>query len=506
MTSNLEGTSKADAYDQALVDITSYVFHYNIDNSEARKRSRLALLDALGCAIESLHSSPECASLIGPIIPGTIVPNGFRLPGTRHQLDPMKGAFDLGSMIRYLDHNDALGGAEWGHPSDNIGALLSVADWLSRSSSSAPKNEGFTSVTNDRGSSSKAPRHPTMATLLTAVIKAYEIQGGLQQLNSFNVIGLDHTILVKVASTALVSWLMGLSEAQTLAALSQTFQDGHPLRTFRQAPNAGPRKGWAAGDACMRAVQMALLTSKGQPGAPSVLTDPRWGFYHRHFQGKRFELQQPYSDWVIQRVGFKLIAAEGHGISAVEAAMHVVQVLKDKGVNVEDDVGRISIRTQSPAYKIINKAGPLRNAADRDHCLQYMIAVVLLKGAIIEPLDYMDSSPWADDPRIDRLRGVMEVVDDKAFTRDYYDTRKRSCSNAIQIFLKSGDPLDEVVVDYPIGHPDRMDTFEQLHVKTRRNLALAFDDQRIDEIYQAVGHDDLPVRDFVDLFVAMDGR
>ena len=256
----------------------------------------------------------------------------------------------------------------------------------------------------------------------------------------------------------------------------------------------------------MRAVQMVLLTSKGQPGAPSVLTDPRWGFYHQYFQGKKLELQQPYPDWAIQRVGFKLIAAEGHGISAVEAAIHLVHALKDKGVNVEDDIGKINIRTQAPAYTIINKPGPLRNAADRDHCLQYIIAVVLLKGAVMEPSDYMDSSHWAIDPRIDRLRGFMEVVEDKTFTRDYYDSTKRSCSNAIQVFLKNGDVLDEVVVDYPIGHPDRMDTFEQLKVKTRRNLALAFDDQRIDEIHQAVEQDDLPVRDFVDLFVAMDRK
>lgn len=496
-----DGNATTEAYDQVLVDITTYVFHYNIDNPLAKERSRLALLDALGCAIETLHTSSECVSIIGPIVPGTTVPNGFRLPGTRYQLDPMKGAFDMGSLIRYLDHNDAFGGAEWGHPSDNIGALLSVADWLSRSSRSEKKDA--TSI-SDRGSSTKKPPL-TVDTLLTALIKAYEIQGGLQQLNSFNAIGLDHTIFVKVASTALVSWLIGLSEGQTLAALSQAFQDGHPLRTFRQAPNAGPRKGWAAGDACMRAVQMALLTLKGQPGAPTVLTDPKWGFYRRLFQGKTLELQRPYSEWVIQNVGFKLIPAEGHGISAVEAALHMVQLLKDKRVNVEHDVGRLRIRTQRPAYTIINKPGPLRNAADRDHCLQYIIAVILLKGAVIETVDYMDHSPWAVDPRVDHLRAAMEIVEDEAFTRDYYDKSKRSCSNAIQVFLRSGAPLEEVVVEYPIGHPNRADTFEQLKVKTRRNLRLAFGEYEIDEIFRAVEKDDLPVQEFVDLFAEMEG-
>lgn len=294
---------------------------------------------------------------------------------------------------------------------------------------------------------------------------------------------------------------MGFSETQALAAVSQAFQDGHPLRTFRQAPNTGPRKGWAADDACMRAVQMALLTNKGQPGAPTVLTDPKSGFYRRLFQGKKFELQRPYSDRVVQEVGFKLVPAEGHRISTVEAALQIVQMLKAKGLNAENDVARLLIRTQAPAYTIINKTGPLKNAAVRDHCLQYMTAVVLLKGAIIETVDYMDDSPWAVDPRVDRLRAKMEVVNDETFTSDYYDGSKRSCSNAIQVFLDNGDAMDDVVVEYPIGHPDRAKTFEHLQKKTRRNLKLGFDDERVGEIFEAVGKDDLPVQEFVDLFV-----
>ncbi|CAL8579194.1 hypothetical protein XPA_004944 [Xanthoria parietina] len=492
-----ENVLDSGAYDQVLIEITTYVFHYKIDNLLAKKRARFALLDALGCAIETLHTSSECTNIIGPVVPGTIVPHGFRLPGTGYELDPLKGAFDLGTMIRYLDHNDAFGGAEWGHPSDNIGALLSVADWLARSSAAAREQPATSS--DSEFSQQRGPLN--MDCLLTALIKAYEIQGGLQQLNSFNAVGLDHTILVKVASTAVVSWLMGLSEAQAMAAVSHAFQDGHPLRTFRQSPNTGPRKGWAAGDACMRAVQMALLASKGQPGAPTVLTDPKWGFYRRLFQGKKFELQRPYSDRVIQEVGFKLVPAEGHGISAVEAALQIVQTLKAKGLNAEKDVARLLIRTQAPAYTIINKTGPLKNAADRDHCLQYMIAVVLLKGAIIETVDYMEDSPWAVDPRVDCLRAKMEVVNDKTFTRDYYDGNKRSCSNAIQVFLENGHAMDDVVVEYPIGHPDRAETLEHLQKKTRRNLELGFDDERVDKIFKAVGKDDLPVQAFVDLFV-----
>ena len=307
--------------------------------------------------------------MLGPVVAGTTVPNGFRLPGTSHQLDPVKGAFDLGTLIRYLDHNDAFPGAEWGHPSDNLGALLSVADWLSRTNTSAamPIDSG-----GDIHSPSRTPPPTTMRTLLSAQIKAYEIQGCLQELNSFNAVGLDHTILVKIASTASVSWLLGLSEHQTLAALSQDFQDGHPLRTYRQAPNAEPRKGWAAGDACMRAVQRALLMRDGQPGAPTVLTAPRWGFYETLFRGREFLLKREYSSWVMETVAFKPIPAEGHAISAVEAALQLVDVMRRKNISAELDVERVRIRTQKPAYTIVNKSGPLRNAADRDHCLQFI--------------------------------------------------------------------------------------------------------------------------------------
>lgn len=484
------------SYDYVLRDITTYVLHYHIDSSKAWERSRLALLDALGCALETLHTSPECARIIGPVIPNTTVPNGFRLPGTSYQMDPVKGAFDLGSLIRYLDHNDAFPGAEWGHPSDNIGALLAVTDWISRSDVT---NDIFPGSATD--TAVQIPRSKmTIRTLLEALIKAYEIQGCLQELNSFNAVGLDHTILVKVASTAVVSWLLGCSQAQILAALSQAFQDGHPLRTFRQSPNTGPRKGWAAGDACMRAVQLAMLSEKGQPGASTVLTDPKWGFYTRLFQGREFVLRRPYTSWVIENVGFKLIPAEGHAISAVEATLRVVEMMKEKGLSAEMDIEKVDIRTQGPAYTIINKSGHLSNAADRDHCLQYIVAVILLKGGVIETIDYMDESSWASDTRVDDLRAKIHVVEDEQLTRDYYDPGKRACSNAVTVGLRGGACLDEVLIEYPIGHVGRRDTLEQLEHKFRRNARLALSDERISEVLETVGKDDASVHEFVDLF------
>lgn len=478
----------AENYDQILIDITKYVFEHNIESPLAWKRARVALLDAIGCAIETLHTSPECVAMLGPIASGTITPNGFRLPGTAHQLDPMKGAFDLASMIRYLDHNDAYPGAEWGHPSDNLGALLSITDWLSRSSNSQADNDLKQGPTT------------TIRTLLTAQIKAYEIQGCLQEKNSFNAVGLDHTILVKVASTVCVSWLLGLSQSQTLAALSQAFQDGHPLRTYRQAPNAGPRKGWAAGDACMRAVMMALLTSKGQPGAPTVLTAERWGFYSTLFQGKEFVLKRPFGSWVMESVGFKLFPVEGHAISACEAAITLAKMLRENDIVIEQDIEKILIRTQGPAFTIVNKTGPLRNAADRDHCIQYIVAVILLKGDVIETVDYMDDSPWASEPRVDALRAKMEVVEDKGFTDDYRNPQKRSCANAIKVVMAdSKEEVPEVVVEYPLGHPVRKDTLDQVAEKFKRNMRLGFDDERIDEVLKAVEKDDMAVKDLVNL-------
>ncbi|KAF7875014.1 hypothetical protein EAF04_002186 [Stromatinia cepivora] len=475
----MSSPSEQPVYDKILVDIIQYVYHTTIPSSRAYERARIALLDALGCAIETLSMSTECRAMLGPTVPGTIVPNGFHLPGTSYILDPLKGAFDMGSLIRYLDHNDAYPGAEWGHPSDNLGALLAVADWQSRA---------------------RSENSITLHTLLTAQIKAYEIQGVLQVANAFNKHGLDHTILVKVASTALTSYLLKLTEQQALAALSQAWQDGHPLRTFRQAPNAGPRKGWAAGDACMRAVHLNLLTMAGQPGAPSVLTAPEWGFRHAIMQGKDLIVARPYKSWVMESVFFKLIPAEGHAISAAEAALAISQQLRLRGLSADEDVKTVHIRTQKAAMTIVNKRGKLLNAADRDHCLQYIIAVILLKGSVIDTADYMDDSPWAQDTRVDNLREKMVVVEDEAFTRDYHDQKVRSGANAILVELGDGERLDEIVVEFPIGHPKRSDTLSLVKEKFRANMSNMFEKREVENILQAVESDTIPVNEFMDLF------
>jgi len=402
-------------------------------------------------------------------------------------MDPVKGAFDFGSLIRYLDHNDAYPGAEWGHPSDNLGALLAVADWQSRTRSCGATNTGI-----------------TLFNLLTAQIKAYEIQGIFQIANAFNEHGLDHTILVKVASTAVTSWLLNLSKKQALAALSHAWQDGHPLRTFRQSPNAGPRKGWAAGDACMRAVHLNLLTMVGQPGSPTVLTATRWGFSDALFGGEDLIIPRPFGSFVMETVFFKLIPAEGHAISAAEAAVEVAQQLAAQGLKAETDIKRVHIRTQKAAMTIINKQGPLRNAADRDHCLQYIVAVILLEGGVIETIDYMDESPWATDERVDLLRAKMSVREDEAFTRAYHDPKVRSGANAILVELvekDAGHSIPEVVVEFPVGHPKRQDTLNLVLDKFRSNMGLMFKHEEIDRIIEAVEDDSLLVHDFVDLFV-----
>lgn len=488
--------TSTDDYDKVLVDITQYVFEYDVVSPLAWKRARIALLDALGCTIETLHASPECVAMLGPIVPGTVTPNGFRLPGTSHQLDPLKGAFDLASTIRYLDHNDAYPGAEWGHPSDSLGALVAISDWLSRSKASGSQADG---VSNANTQHQTPPM--TLRTLFTAQIKAYEIQGCLQEKNALNAVGLDNTVLVKIASTACVSWLLGLSQSETLAALSQAFQDGHPLRTYRQAPNNGPRKGWAAGDACMRAVMMAFLTSKGQPGAPTVLTAEKWGFYETLFRDKEFVLKRPYESWVMESVGFKLYPVEGHAISACEASLKIVDAMNQNSILAEYDIESVRIRTQGRAFTVVNKQGPLRNAADRGHSIQYVVAVILLKGAIIDTMDYMDDSPWASDPRVHALRNKISVVEDSGFTEDYRNPKKRSCANAIQVSIKGWqNVIPEVVVEYPLGHPVRQDTLEQVAVKFKRNMSLAFGVEKTEEVLKAVEQDDMAVRDFVDLF------
>jgi 2-methylcitrate dehydratase len=341
----------------------------------------------------------------------------------------------------------------------------------------------------------------TINTILTALRKAYEIQGCLQVANAFNKVGLDHTLLVKIASTAVGAWLMGLTEVEAIRAISHAWIDGHPLRIFRQAPNAGPRKGWAAGDATMRAVHLCLLMRAGQPGIPTALSDPDWGFLKTCFGGSELKLPKPFKSWVMENIFFKLIPAEGHGISAVEAAGQLCTIMSSKGINAATDIARIRIRTHEAACKIIDKKGPLSNAADRDHCMRYMVSVVLLKGSIIETDDYTDSSPWAHDPRVESLRAKIEMTEDKLFTHDYHYGKKRSAASGLTIELVDGSVLPEVVVEHPLGHPLRDDTIPAVRKKFRRNMSFMFNASEIDSVIGAVENDNLPISDFVDLLV-----
>ena len=341
----------------------------------------------------------------------------------------------------------------------------------------------------------------TMKHILTALIKAYEIQGCFQVKNAFNKVGLDHVILVKVASTAMVSWLLNLSKEQAKAAVSHAWMDGHPLRVYRQAPNAGPRKGWAGGDACMRAVHLVLLIKAGQPGAPTVLSTPRWGFYDVLFKGDAFDLPSPFGTWVIENVIFKINTAEGHGMTAIEAALKISNDMKQRGLTAKD-IANVRVRTTESAMIIINKQGPLHNAADRDHCLKYMLAVVFRKGSMVDTQDYQDTSPWALDPEVEALREKTTLVEDVQFTRDYHDPDIRSISNAVQVQLIDGRLLNEVIIKYPQGHVLHAETPDLVQAKAKRNLSLKLSSEMVDGIVDTVYGPDffnMPVSNFIDM-------
>ena len=467
-------------WDEVLVDIVDYVRDFQPASALAWRSARLVLIDSLGCALEALEH-PACTKLLGPVVPGATLENGARVPGTGFQLDPVKAAFDIGAAIRWLDFNDTWLAAEWGHPSDNLGAILAVADWRSRGGATL-----------------------TMREVLACAIKAHEIQGVMALKNSFNQVGLDHVALVKLASTAVVSMLLGLSREQSLAALSQVFVDGQSLRTYRHAPNTGSRKSWAAGDACSRAVRLALIAQAGEMGYPGALTAPAWGFYDVSFQGRPFRFERNYGSYVIENVLFKIsYPAEFHAQSAVEAAMTLHQRLRALGRGI-DDIEKIVIRTQAACMRIIDKHGPLDNPADRDHCIQYMVAVPLLFGRLTAA-DYEDDV--AADPRIDALRARIRCVEEPQFTADYHDPGKRSIANGLTVHFKDGSALDEVLVEYPIGHPRRRDEgLPLLEEKFRRNLARRFDAQRQQRILEVALDqarlEAMPVRDFMDLLAA----
>jgi 2-methylcitrate dehydratase len=434
-------------------------------------------MDALGCGVLALRY-PECTKLLGPIIPGTVVPNGARVPGTHYILDPVQAAFCIGTMIRWLDYNDTWLAAEWGHPSDNIGGILSVADYISRAGS----------------------KPLLMRDVLTAIIKAHEIQGILALDNSLNQVGLDHVLLVKVASTAVVIHLLGGSKQDIISGLSHAWIDVTSLRTYRHAPNTGSRKSWAAGDATSRAVRLALLVLRGEMGYPTALTAPEWGFQRVVFRGKTVTLQRPLSSYVIENILFKAsFPAEFHAQTAVEAAFK----LHPKILKRIDEVDRIVLTTQESAIRIIDKSGPLFNPADRDHCLQYMVAVALLFGRLTAD-DYEDNI--ARDPRIDELRRRMVIVEDKQFTADYLDPEKRSIGNAVQVIFRSGDMTEKVTVDYPVGHPRRRrEGIPLLQEKFVRNLSTRFPPRQTQSIVDLCSNqgklEQTPVHEFLDYWV-----
>ena len=436
--------------DQVLVDIAEYVCGYEINSKEAFETARACLIDTIGCGLEAL-GYPACTKLLGPIVPGTVVPNGAKVPGTKFVLDPVQAAFNIGTMVRWLDFNDTWLAAEWGHPSDNLGAILAVADYVSRK----------------RVSEGKEPM--TMKDVLAAMIKAHEIQGVLALENSFNRVGLDHVVLVKVASTAVATWMLGGTKQEVIDAVSNAWIDGQSLRTYRHSPNTGSRKSWAAGDATARGVRLALMTLKGEMGYPSALTAKTWGFYDVLFGGNEFKFQRDYGSYVMEQILFKIsFPAEFHSQTAIECAMQLHPKVKDR----IEDIEKVEITTHEAAIRIIDKKGALNNPADRDHCIQYMVAMGLIFGELTAA-HYEDSA--AADPRIDPLRDKMVCIENKQYTKDYHDPEKRSIANAIQIFFKHGTKTDRIEVEYPIGHRRRRkEGIPVLIDKFKRNLAREF--------------------------------
>jgi 2-methylcitrate dehydratase len=471
------------AFDQPIVDIVDYVFDYKIDSPLAYETARYCLMDTLGCGLQALDF-PACTKLLGPLVPGMTMHRGARVPGTAYELDPVQAAFNIGTIIRWLDFNDTWLAAEWGHPSDNLGGILAVADWLARNS----KGNGHALNMRD---------------VLTAMIQAHEIQGCLALENSFNKVGLDHVLLVKVASTAVVAKLIGLTREQALNAVSLAFVDGQSLRTYRHAPNTGSRKSWAAGDATARAVRLALIAQTGEMGYPSVLSAKTWGFYDVSFKGQPFQFQRPYGSYVMENVLFKIsFPAEFHSQTAVEAAMTLHTQLAARG-RTAADIARVTIRTHEACIRIIDKQGPLNNPADRDHCIQYMVAVPLIHGRLTAE-DYEDNI--AGDPRIDTLRAKIFCVEDAQYTADYHDPAKRSIANALTVEFTDGTYLPEVAVEYPIGHRlRRADGIPLLLDKFKTNLARRLAAAAQEKILAATADqatlENMPVDDFVSLFV-----
>ncbi|MCC5809808.1 MAG: bifunctional 2-methylcitrate dehydratase/aconitate hydratase [Ectothiorhodospiraceae bacterium] len=473
-------SSKRPKPDRELVAIADYVTGYTVKSDEAYDTARYMLMDSLACAMLALQY-PACTKLLGPVVPGAEMANGVRVPGTSYRLDPVQAAFNIGAMIRWLDFNDTWLAAEWGHPSDNLGGILAVADYLSRRNIA----EG------------KEPL--TMREVLTAAIKAHEIQGVIALENSFNRVGLDHVMLCRIATAAVVTHMLGGSREDVINALSHAWIDGSSLRTYRHAPNTGSRKSWAAGDASARGVRLALITMTGEMGYPSALSARGWGFSDVLFKGNKLKLKQDFGSYVMENILFKIaFPAEFHAQTAAEAAMTLHDQVRER----LDQVDRVVIETQEAGVRIIDKTGPLDNPADRDHCIQYMVAVPLVFGRLTAD-DYEDHV--AADPRIDALRKKMEVRENKAFSKDYLDPKKRSIGNAVQVFFQDGSQTDRVQVDYPIGHRRRRkEGIPMLVGKFDRAVATRLAPRRVAAIQAACGKqktlEKMPVHAFMDLW------
>jgi 2-methylcitrate dehydratase len=467
--------------DKVLTAIADYIVDGEITSSEAYETAHYCLLDSLGCGFLALGNE-ACWRLLGPIVPGAVLSGGIRIPGTPYELDPVQAAFNIGCMIRWLDFNDTWLAAEWGHPSDNLGAILASVDYLSR----------------QRRRQGEPPLQ--VREILTALIKAYEIQGVLALENAFNRVGLDHVLLVRVASAAVATSLLGGSREQVINALSNAWIDGGPLRTYRHAPNTGSRKSWAAGDATSRGLRLAFMALQGEMGYPSALTAPGWGFYEVLFKGKCFALPQPFGSYVVENILFKVAyPAEFHAQTAIEAAIS----LHPQVASRLEEVERIVIETQEPALRIIDKTGPLHNPADRDHCLQYMVAVALLDGKIAMS-DYENER--ASDPRIDTLREKIDIVEKREFTEDYLDPEKRSIANAVQVFFSDSSTTPRVKIAYPLGHRRRRtEALPLLRDKFQNSLRACFPLDRCQTILDLCIDQErlstMPVDDFMALFV-----
>jgi len=465
--------------DAVLTDIADYVCDYNITSNEAYRMARHCMMDALGCAMEALHY-PACTGLLGPLVPGTVVPNGARVPGTRYVLDPVRAAFNLGAMIRWLDFNDGFTAAEKGHPSDNLGGLLATADYISRT----------------RVASGAQPL--TVRDVLAALIKTHEIQGVLSLENNFTRLGFDHAVLVRVAAAAVATRMFGGTRDHVVNAVSDAFADGVTLKAYRHAPNIGSRKSWAGGDASARGVDLAMMAVKGEMGYPTVLTAKTYGFFEALFENKPFRFQRGYGSYVMENVLFKLVACGMLGQTAVECALKLHPLVRDR----LDEIDAITITTQKELIGIMDKRGRLRNPADRDHCVQYVVAVGMIHGRL-NASDFEDE--FAADPRIDVLREKTTLVEDAGYTRDFLDPAKRSVANAIDVRFKDGSHAPRVEAQYPVGHPRRREeAIPLIEAKFRQHMEHRFPADRAARILALCGDvarlDRTPVNEFVDYF------